>query len=139
MKQQLITPRLKALDAWWALRYGGRMKHKKTPFQLDLRQLAKDLRANLFLIYPVTTLTGGDGRRRSTVQREMTKLGLGEYDIERDAWVLDRSKVLEHLAADYASECGTETVKHLAVVQVHQRAFREQVLSHFALQPEKTE
>lgn len=191
------------------------MKRKKTPFQLNLRQLAKDLRENKPLIYPVTFLTGGDGRRRSTVQRVMQGLDLGEYHVETDTWmldpdkavlylaqnkkpppapfeldlrqlathlledhplvydfselpgaagcrrslvqlamidldlgtydaervvwVLDRSKVLEHLAARFASERGAETVEHLAVVQVHQRAFREQVLSYFALKSEKAE
>lgn len=116
------------------------MKHKKTaPFQLNLKQLAKDLRENQPLIYPVTTLTGGDGRRRSTVQREMTKLGLGEYDIERDAWVLEKDKVLDHLATRYASECTVEMVKYLAVFHAADPEFREQVLSHFALRPEKAE
>ena len=112
------------------------MKHKKTPpFQLSLKQLAEDLRANSPLVYLVTALTGGDGRRRSTVQRVMTGLDIGEYDIERDAWVLDRDKAFRYLVSCYALECTFETVEYLAATTqvLTEPGFREQVFSHFTL------
>lgn len=67
---------------------------------LDL--VALDLWLGNKLIYTVTSLTEHDARKRSVVQRTMEDLHLGRYDIERDAWVLHRKKVIAYLEKEYA-------------------------------------
>lgn len=113
-------------------------KPPPVPFELDLRQIAVHLLEDHPLVYALSELPGGAGCRRSIVQRTMTDSGLGTYDAEKDVWVLDRDQMLGHLAVCYASERAAETMEFLAATHIIlEPTFREQVLSHFALRPEK--
>lgn len=110
---------------------------KKPPFALDPHMLADDLLlGRSSLVYPTAILTDRDARRRSVVHRTMTALGLGEYNVDRDEWTLDKTKVLTYLAQQYSEAKPRETLAHLA--SLHEPDLREQILAHFATPPETT-
>jgi len=110
---------------------------KKPPFTLDPSMLADDLLlGRSSLVYPTAILTERDARRRSVVHRTMTALGLGEYNVDRDEWTLDRDKVLTYLAQQYSEGKPQETLASLA--SMHEPELREQILAHFATPPETT-
>jgi len=70
---------------------------------LDIK-VATNLLHERELIFSVAALTGCDGRRRSVVQREMTRRNWGTYDVDTDIWSLDPLKVRAYLAEQYMGD-----------------------------------